>query len=52
MRSIQDITPGEGRWLAIAAAIALVGIRGGLRWRDSAPAPSRRRPVDTVAVDS
>ncbi|HVL25215.1 MAG TPA: serine hydrolase [Thermomicrobiales bacterium] len=50
--SIQDISPGEGRWLAIIAAIALVGIRGGLRWRDGAPATARRRPVDTVAVDS
>lgn len=46
------LTPERGRWLAIIAAIALVGARGVLHWRDTAPRPIRRRRVDTVVVDS
>jgi D-alanyl-D-alanine carboxypeptidase (penicillin-binding protein 5/6) len=48
-----DLTPERGRWLAIVAAIALVGARGALHWRDTAHDPiRRRRSVDTVALDS
>jgi serine-type D-Ala-D-Ala carboxypeptidase (penicillin-binding protein 5/6) len=48
-----QLTPERGRWLAIMAAIALVGARGALHWRDTAPSPiRRRRAVDTVALDS
>jgi serine-type D-Ala-D-Ala carboxypeptidase (penicillin-binding protein 5/6) len=46
------ITPERGKWLAIVAAVALVGIRGSLRWRETAPPRSGGRPVDTVPADS
>jgi hypothetical protein len=46
------VTPERGRWLAIVAAVAIVGIRGTLRWRDAAAPRSRHRSVDTVAADS
>jgi hypothetical protein len=46
------ITPERGRWLAVVAAVALVGIRGSLRWRDGAPPRSGHRTVDTVPADS
>ena len=47
-----DLTPGRGTWLAVVAAIALVGARGAVHWRDTAPAPVRRRMVDTMPADS
>ena len=46
------LAPEHGRWMAILAAVALVGIRGGMHWRETEPPRRRHRTVDTVPAGS
>lgn len=57
-RTAAAFSPGPssaGPWLAVTAAVALVGARGALHWRDKSSAESRAiqaNPVDITPPDS